>query len=138
MIVARVSGVRRVVQALRRADERFERGVSRGLRKAGLLIQREAQLMTPVDTGALKASAFTRATGQGWETKVIVGFTVKYAMFVHERVGMKWRGRPRRPPSKGRYWDPIPRARARFLAAAAEQNAEKASQIVRTEAIKSR
>lgn len=35
-------------------------GVLRSLLLAGLRLQREAQLLTPVDTGALRASAFTR------------------------------------------------------------------------------
>lgn len=34
--------------------------LSQGLLLAGLRLQREAQLLCPVDTGALKASAFTR------------------------------------------------------------------------------
>jgi hypothetical protein len=36
--------------------------VEQGLLVAGLRIQREAQKLTPVDTGALKASAFTSIT----------------------------------------------------------------------------
>jgi CRISPR/Cas system-associated exonuclease Cas4 (RecB family) len=34
--------------------------MAQGLLLAGLRLQREAQMLTPVDTGALKASAFTR------------------------------------------------------------------------------
>ncbi len=34
--------------------------LEQGLLLAGLRLQREAQLLTPVDTGALRASAFTR------------------------------------------------------------------------------
>jgi hypothetical protein len=52
--------------------------LTKGLLIAGLRIQREAQKLTPVDTGALKASAYTarernstaailRAKGRGWE-----------------------------------------------------------------------
>lgn len=34
--------------------------LAQGLLLAGLRLQRDAQLLTPVDTGALRASAFTR------------------------------------------------------------------------------
>ena len=38
--------------------------LSNALLLAGLKVQREAQLLTPVDTGALKGSAFTRVDKQ--------------------------------------------------------------------------
>ncbi len=40
-------------------------GMARSLLTAGLRLQREAMLLCPVDTGALRASAFTRLEGQG-------------------------------------------------------------------------
>lgn len=49
------------------------------------------------------------------KTDVIVGYTASYALHVHELVDMKLAGKPRRPPSKGRYWDPQGRAQAKFL-----------------------
>ena len=45
----------RVQQEVREAKQ----DVAGGLVRAALMIQREAQMLTPVDTGALKASAFT-------------------------------------------------------------------------------
>ena len=39
--------------------------MSQALLLAGLRIQREAQLLTPVQTGALRASAFTRIESEG-------------------------------------------------------------------------
>lgn len=138
--IIKIDGARRVVANLRRQDNQFRAGVSRGLKKGGSLIQRESQLQVPVDTGALKASAFTRATGVGFQTRVTVGFTVPYALFVHEAVGMKLKGLPRlpNPPHKGRYWDPIPRAKAKFLEDPIRDNKDRVTQIVRDEAFKAK
>jgi hypothetical protein len=63
----------------------YDRGMSKGLKRAGLFVQRESQKICPVDTGALRNSAFTRHTGQGADTVVEVGYTQNYAIFVHER-----------------------------------------------------
>ena len=38
------------------------------------------------DTGNLRGSAFTRATGNGFETIVTVGYTASYAIYVHENL----------------------------------------------------
>jgi len=57
-----------------------------GLLEAGLQVQRVAQERTPVDTGNLKNSAFTRKEG---EMSVLVGFNAAYAVFVHENLEAK-------------------------------------------------
>lgn len=44
--------------------------------------------------------------------KVVVGFTAQYAIWVHENVEMKWRGKPRRS-GIGTYWGP--KGQAKFL-----------------------
>lgn len=58
--------VEKLDEVMRNLNERI-RSVSsasrKGLIRAGLLIQREAQRRTPVDTGNLRASAFTVWTG---------------------------------------------------------------------------
>ena len=46
-------------------------------------MQREAQKLVPVDTGALKASAMTDLI-KGPTPKVVVKFTQQYAIYVHE------------------------------------------------------
>lgn len=57
------------------------------------------------------------------QPSVIVGYTAKYALFVHENIEMKGQGLPRRgPKAKGNYWDPQGRAQAKFLEAPARQN----------------
>ena len=46
---------------------------------------------------------------------VIVGYTANYALYVHENIEMKWKGKPRQKPAKGRYWDPQGRGQSKFL-----------------------
>lgn len=94
------------------ADIRNGLAVSRILKKSGLLLQRVSQKQVPVDSSNLKGSAFTRASGKGFRTSVNVGYTAKYALALHEGVGMRLHGEPRtgkRPDGtqrKGSYWSP--------------------------------
>jgi hypothetical protein len=48
-------------------------------------LQQKSVDITPVDTGALRASAFTEAES-GSNPSVIVGYTEEYAIFVHENL----------------------------------------------------
>lgn len=112
--VALVLGLAQVRANLQRREARMAIGLARGLKVAGLKLQRESQKRVPVEYGVLKSSAYTRATGAGFSTVVDVGFTASYAVFVHENVGMVGKGKPR-PSGKGNYWDPQPQATAKFL-----------------------
>lgn len=51
-----------------------------------LWLQRQSQMLVPVDTGALRNSAYTRHVGRGFDITVWVGYTVEYAVYVHERL----------------------------------------------------
>jgi len=111
-----VGGLDTVLRTLQSRVERLKEGYVRGLKRAGLLLQRESQKIVPVDTGNLKASAFTRLEGSGWKAAAIVGYTAIYAVWVHEAVGMRLKGIPRQGEGHGgRYWDPQGRAQAKFL-----------------------
>ena len=88
MKTVEVRGVMGIMKALKRAHVINGDKVARGLKKAGLFLQRESQKVVPVDTGALKNSAGTRADGSGWDTDVVVFFTQSYAIYVHERTGL--------------------------------------------------
>lgn len=114
-IVNKIEGVQQVLANLRKEDQKLSERMSRALRLAGLTLQRESQSLVPVDFGNLKASAFTRVEGSGYDTEVSVGYTAAYALYVHEAVGMVLKGKPRPAPSKGRYWDPQGKAQAKFL-----------------------
>ena len=116
-----VLGVQEVLQNLKAQEALIGKRVAGAIKLAGLILQRESQKLVPVDTGNLKASAFTRATGEGLSTVVNVGYTAAYALFVHEAVGMKLKGVPRGAAEKGakgyrgHYWDPQGQAQAKFL-----------------------
>lgn len=153
--VRQLTGVKTVLANLKRKQAGIGNGVSRGLRLAGLFLQRESQKKVPVNFGVLKASAFTRRKGRGFGTQVTVGYTASYALFVHESVEMKLKGQPRTsgsaaydaavaeasrigvPPPRhkpagfqGHYWDPQGRAQAKFLEEPARTNRDKLRQII--------
>lgn len=86
-----ITGVKEVLANLRKADYVIGEGVERGLKRAGLWLQRLSQEVVPVDTGNLKNSAFTRASGKGMKTDVFVGYTAGYAVYVHEILENKHR-----------------------------------------------
>lgn len=88
-LVMGVEGVKEVLQNLKKSHWLIGDQVAVGLKRAGLFIQRESQKIVPVDTGALKNSAFTRADGRGWNTLVQVGYTQGYAIYVHENLEAK-------------------------------------------------
>lgn len=62
------------------------KGIAVGLKAAGLHLQRRSQYFVPVETGILKESAFTRASGSSQYTVVRVGYTASYAIYVHENM----------------------------------------------------
>lgn len=84
MRLTKVQGLKELISALKKTKKDIGDGFARGLKKAGLWIQRESQLIVPVHTGFLKAGAFTRAIGSGWNTEVHVGYMAAYAIYVHE------------------------------------------------------
>ena len=115
--VVSISGINTVLRNLKQKSDSLARGFEQGATLAGLMLQRESQKRVPIDTGNLKAAAFTRKTGSGLKARVNVGYaeSAGYAIFVHEAVGMVLKGQPRQAPSKGNYWDPQPQAQAKFL-----------------------
>ena len=129
--ISRVHGVQGVLKNMKGSQQSTIDQVAGGLRRAGLLIQRESQQRVPVNTGQLKNSAFTRRTGP---LEVRVGYTAAYALYVHENVEMKLKGQPRPltsdGTSQGRYWDPQGRGQAKFLENAYRENLAKIRSII--------
>ncbi len=128
--VTEVEGLRQSLLLLRFAGKKIADGVEVGIIKAALLLQRESQRLVPVETGNLKASAFTSVEGTGFSTKATVGFTAAYALYVHEAVGMVLKG-VRRPSGLGKYWDPQPPAQAKFLEEPSRRMAPQMLRIIR-------
>lgn len=122
----KVVGYEQVLRNLNREVAGIKGRTMAGLLEAGLLIQRSAQQKVPIDTGNLRASAYTRRH-ESKSLAVVVGFTAAYAVFVHENLEQKWKGKSRRTGSKkGRYWDPQGRAGPKFLERAVRENTRQA------------
>jgi hypothetical protein len=115
------AGVTNILKNLKLSQAQIALRIPLALKATGLTLQAASQKAVPVDLGNLKASAFTRAASSGINTTVTVGYTARYALFVHELTEMKGKGKPRRAPSKGKYWDPQGRARAKFLQGVAQE-----------------
>ena len=129
--LASITGVKEVLANIKRQDAALGLKMALGLKAAGLKLQRDSQRLVPVDTGNLKASAFTRSFGSGWSSSVVVGYTASYAVFVHEAsMVLKGELRPRNqvvrssptggthkrgPGYRGHYWDPQGKGQSKFL-----------------------
>lgn len=135
-MAGKTQGLDEVMRNLDRELARVERLTMAGLYEAGLQVQKAAQRRVPVNTGNLKASAYTRRVPESTSAnpQVEVGFTASYAVYVHENVEMKLKGLPRAKrgykASQGRYWDPQGQAGPKFLQNAISENADKIVQIV--------
>lgn len=79
-----VQGVKEIARAIKRHEKAAVKGLRKGLYRGGLFLQRESQLIVPVDTSALKNSANTRLTGQGLSSAAVVSYSTEYAVYVHE------------------------------------------------------
>jgi hypothetical protein len=115
--VVKIEGVKAILKNMVLFQKEHAVAYSRGLKKAGLFLQRESQKIVPVDTGALKNSAATRVAGQGLKTEVSVLYTQSYAIYVHENLNA------RHAPGK----------QAKFLEAPARQHRMKLLEIIKKE-----
>lgn len=130
-----VKNIKIVTKNLNEAIQQISTQGTKGLTVAGLQIRRDSQLKTPVDTGKLKASAFTDTSKKPTGALVTVGYTAEYAPHVHEMPGrLKGQPRPPRPGSKagrGKYWDPQGKASPKFLERAVSENEDKILIIIK-------
>jgi len=76
----RRSSERNLMRNLNREIAKIEGDISRGLKATMIFIIGEAIPITPKEHGVLRGSAFTSVE----DDKARVGFTAKYAPFVHE------------------------------------------------------
>jgi len=121
-----------VLRNLNKEISGVKRRCKGSLRTATLLVRRTSQLKTPVDTGNLKASAFSEVYQDGEMIWGGVGYTASYALWVHEATG-KLAGLPRGggkvkkgkrkgQPKHGFFWDPQGQAEPQFLRNALIEN----------------
>lgn len=81
----KLEGFVELTNKLNKSVSQISDTVQSALLDCGNDLQQKAQDLTPVRTGALKASAFTEAES-GSNPSVIVGFEEEYAIFVHENL----------------------------------------------------
>lgn len=82
-----IKGIPQIMAKMDIHDKKVEAGLARGLKIAGLRLQRESQKVVPIDTTNLKTTAFTRNMGgAGAKTDIWVGYTAGYAIYVHELI----------------------------------------------------
>lgn len=84
-----------------------------GLLESGLLVQRRSQPRAPSEHGGagLVGTAYTRLSPSN-PNVVQIGYTAAYALYVHEDLEQKLKGKPR-PSGLGVYWGP--RGEPKFL-----------------------
>ena len=85
----KITGVSQVIAKSRVAEASINARVLINMKRAGLYIQRESQKIVPVEFSVLKNSAFTRSVGTLKKPDVIIGYTAKYAIYVHEMLQNK-------------------------------------------------
>lgn len=89
-IMFRLTGIKKIIRAMEKKARSSQKKLEIGLVRAGLFLQRESQKVVPVDTGALKNSAFTRKIKNiAGAVDVAVGYTQSYAIFVHENLNAR-------------------------------------------------
>lgn len=116
-MVVKVRGQKEILRNLNREIKLIGRDSRRGIAVGLLSIKKDAQDMAPVDEAVLKNSAFTSTSiSPSGKVSGRVGFTARYAAWVHEMPGTL-KGQPRRG-GKGRYWDPQGKAQPKFLSKA--------------------
>jgi hypothetical protein len=105
----RVRGTKEVMRNMGRVQKGVPRDLERGLVRVAESIIGDAKDMTPVDTGALRASGHVRKPKRDVRgMKVELGFggpAVDYAIPVHERTDVRHKvgkGRPQAQPDDGR------------------------------------
>lgn len=99
----KVEGLGRAVDEMNKLLKKKTDLTLAGLKEAGLMIQREAQKIVPVESGKLRSSAYTRKAMDG-RLAVEVGFSAEYALWVHENMDVNG-GYPRRS-GRGVIWGP--------------------------------
>jgi len=87
--IIQLTGISDLTKAVAAKGRQYAGGMERGLLKVGLYLQGESQSIVPVDLGNLRASAFTRQTGHGFQTEVRVGYTAEYSIYVHEMIATR-------------------------------------------------
>jgi hypothetical protein len=79
----KIRNLKAVKLAIKAHRSQMKQNIRAAVIMVALFVQRESQLIVPVDTGNLKNSASTRPDQSG-KPKAEVVYTAAYAIFVHE------------------------------------------------------
>lgn len=98
----------------------------KALHVATAIVGGYASMMTPIDTSTLINSQYRRVQVEYGKVVAAIGYTAKYAAYVHEAKG-KMKGIPRQS-GRGNYWSPD--AEPRFLSKAGDDNLQEIDSAV--------
>ncbi|AVP40205.1 structural polyprotein [Escherichia phage vB_EcoS Sa179lw] len=102
---AKLRGVRQAVERTSQiVDEIIATKAVRAMKSATYIIRTESATLTPIDTSTLINSQFDTVEVNGTRITGRVGYSAKYAIYVHNASG-KLAGKPR-SNGNGTYWSP--------------------------------
>lgn len=103
--MANVKGLDEVIRNLNQFVDATDTNARKSFQVGGAFLKGKAVQLAPVDEGDLRSSAFYSTDQTRHGARLRVGFTAKYAEWVHE-APMKMKGQKRTSGSKkGNYWD---------------------------------
>ncbi len=123
-----VKGLSKVLRGINSGVRREKDKNMAGLLAFGMVVEGEAKRRTPREYGNLVGSTYVRKSKDAKREQVEIGYTADYALYVHENIEMKWRGKPRKS-GLGKYWGP--KGEARFLYNALMAKAKDAAKIIK-------
>ena len=127
---AKLRGVRQAVERTSQiVDEIIATKAVRALKSATYIISTESATLTPIDTSTLINSQFDTVEVSGTRITGKVGYSAKYALYVHNASG-KLAGKPR-SNGNGTYWSPG--GEPQFLTKAAQRTKELVDSVIKDE-----
>ena len=127
---AKLRGVRQAVERTSQiVDEIIATKAVRAMKSATYIIRTESATLTPIDTSALINSQFDTVEISGTRITGRVGYSAKYAIYVHNASG-KLTGKPR-SNGNGTYWSPG--GEPQFLTKGAQRTKDLVDSVIKKE-----
>lgn len=127
---AKLRGVRQAVERTSQiVDEIIATKAVRAIKSATYIIRTESATLTPIDTSTLINSQFDTVEVSGTRITGKVGYSAKYALYVHNASG-KLAGKPR-SNGNGAYWSPG--GETQFLTKAAQRTKDLVDSVIKKE-----
>lgn len=127
---AKLMGVRQAIERTSQiVDEIIATKAVRAIKSATYIIRTESATLTPIDTSTLINSQFDTVEVSGTRITGKVGYSAKYALYVHNASG-KLAGKPR-SNGNGTYWSPG--GEPQFLTKAAQRTRDLVDGVIKKE-----